>query len=388
MRHFAFLLLFLVNNFILSAQRQPDLSGIEIQIDQDYLADFLRQNDNEFENPHEGENYTIALRIGIYGEYANSYYLGLPWVREKVDFVLDNFLYNGDFRQKQIYHNFVLSMNGFGPTHISVDTEAYDSEVSDGYRLVDDRPFSTYLGFRSSRRLVGTKRFVHSARLFDMGFNSSFAFGLGGTGIGRGIDKIFGIKRPDGRLWKRDESAPYPTGEVIKNVLPIFLYSVSSEVALWSPIRKIVFQVRPEINLGYYTNLAFGIDLGKVMSVEPVINKLSYTDNNNPSTPVVNDETMGFSLVGGATVRAVLYNYHLNGVYGKSKGNYYSFADTRKIVFESYVGAKLQIMQSVDIIFAINWRSSEIKSDFKNNVLWGTIGLKYLMGPAGEGCYD
>jgi len=170
--------------------------------------------------------------------------------------------------------------------------------------------------------------------------------------------------------------------------MPLFLYSVSSEVALWSPIRKVVFQIRPEINIGYYTNLAFGFDFGKVMSVEPVINKLSYTDTNNPSSPVVNDESMGFSLVGGATIRGVLYNYHLNGLYGKSKGHYYSFGDTRKFVFESYVGLKLQINQAVDIIYSVNWRSSEIKSDFKNSVLWGTIGVKYLMGPAGVGCYD
>ncbi len=372
----------------LIGQREPDLSGIELQIDQDVLADFLRQSDENESNPFYGDNYTTALRIGIYGEYANSYYLGLPWLREKIDYLSDNILYRGDFREKQRSHNFVLTLNGFSPAHISADTEEYDQAVSEGYNLADDRPFSTYLGFRSSRRLVGTKRFVHSAKLFDVGFNTSFAFGLGGTGIGRGIDRILGFNRPEGTLWKRDESAPYPTGEVIKNVLPIFLYSVSSEIGVWTPIKKVVFQVRPELNLGYYTNVAIGFDFGKVMNVEPVIDHLAYTDTNNPSLALVNDESMGFSLVGGATVRAVLYNYHLNGLYGSSKGNFYTFADTRKIVFESYVGVKLQISQTIDITYSINWRSSEIKSDFQNNVLWGTIGVKYLMGPAGVGCYD
>ena len=388
MRNLAIIFFSLSISSLLFGQREPDLSGIEIQIDQDYLADYLRKNEDNVENPHYGENYTTALRIGIYGEYANSYYLGLPWVREKADIPLDNFLYKGDFREKQQSHNFVFTMNGFSPSHISADTDAYNGAVFDGYSLNQDRPFSTYLGFRSSRRLVGTKRFVHSARLFDMGFNTSFAFGLGGTGVGRGIDKILGINRPDGVLWKRDESASYPTGEVIKNVLPVFLYSVSSEVALWSPIRKVVFQIRPELNLGYYTDVAFGIDFGKVMNVEPVIDNLSYTDTNNPSLAIVNDDSMGFSLVGGATARAVLYNYHLNGLYGKSKGHYYSFANTRKLVFESYVGVKVQIMQTIDITYSVNWRSSEIKSDWKKNVLWGTIGIKYLMGPAGVGCYD
>ena len=388
MKYLALLFLSLLANSISFAQREIDFSGVELQIDQDYLADYLRDSEDDSKERFDGENYTTALRIGIYGEYANSYYLGLPWVREKIDIVLDNLLYRGDFREQLRSHNFVFTMNGFSPTHISADTDAYDDAVVDGYRLIDDRPFSTYLGFRSSRRLVGTKRLVHSARLYDMGFNTSFAFGIGGSGVGRGIDKIFGINRPDGELWKRDESAPYPTGEVIKNILPLFLYSLSSEIAVWTPIRKVVFQIRPEVNLGYYTDVAFGVDFGKVMSVEPVIDNLSYTDTNNPSLAIVNDESMGFSLVGGATIRAVLYNYHINGLYGKSKGNYYSFGDTRKFVFESYVGLKLQILQTVDITYSVNWRSSEFRSEFKKNVLWGTIGIKYLMGPAGVGCYD
>lgn len=372
----------------LNAQREVDLSGIEIQIDQDYLADFLRKKEDNRQNPFYDKNYTTALRLGIYGEYANSYYLGLPWVREKLDIILDNFLYRTNFSEKIQSHNFVLTMNGFSPTHISSETDAFETAVSEGYRLEEDRPFSTYLGFRSSRRLVGSKRIIHSAKLYEMGINTSFAFGLGGTGIGKGIDKILGVNRPDGILWKRDESVDYPTGEVIKNILPVFLYSVSSEISLWVPLPKVVFQVRPELNLGYYTNLGFGVDFGKVMNVEPVINKLSYTDTDNPGTAIINDEDMGFSLVGGGTVRAVLYNYHLNGLYGKSKGHYYSFKDTRKFVFEAYVGLKLQIMQKIDITYSINWRSSEIRSDFRNNVLWGTIGVKYLMGPSGVGCYD
>ena len=78
----------------------------------------------------------------------------------------------------------------------------------------------------------------------------------------------------------------------------------------------------------------------------------------------------------------------MNGLYGLSNGHFYSFADTRKVVFEAYVGLKIQILQKVDITYSVSWRSSEIRSDFRNNVLWGTLGVKYLMGPAGVGCYD
>lgn len=371
------------------AQPQVDLAGIEISIDQDGFADWVRKTNEEEENPFYDDNYTVALRIGIFGEYANSYYLGLPWVREKIDgFLIDNLLYNGDFRQKQESHNFVFTANGFSPTHISDEVAEYDDAVANGYSLFNDRPFSTFTGFRSTRRLEGTKRFVHSAKLFEMGVNTSFAFGLGGLGMAKGIDNLFGGRRVDGNLWKRDEDKPYPTGQVLKNVFPLFQYSLSSEIAVWTPIRKIVLQVRPEINLGYYTDIAFGIDFGKVMSVEGVIDNLSYTDVNNPSLAKVNDDDFGFSLVGGITGRAVLYNYHLNGLYGKSKGNYYTFADTRKLIYDAYVGVKIQILQTVDITYSVNTRFSEFKSPLKVNPIWGTISLKYLMGPAGVGCHN
>ncbi len=373
----------------LSAQRQMDFAGIEISVDQDAFADWVRKNVEEgSQMPYFDKNYTTALRLGFFGEYANSYYLGLPWVRERIDYLIDNLLYKKDFRQKVESHSFVFIANGFSPTHISDEVAGFESAVANGYSLAVDRPFSSFTGFRSSRRLEGTKRFVHSARLYNLGVNTSFSFGLGGTGLARGIDNLFGFKRPDGNLWRRDESKNYPTGEVIKNVLPLVQYSLSSELAIWTPIRKVVFQIRPEINLGHYTDLAFGIDFGKVMNVEGVIDHLAYTDVNNPSNASVNDDDLGFSFVGGITGRAVLYNYHLNGVYGKSKGNYYSFGDTRKFIYEAYVGIKLQILQKVDLIYTINTRSSEFKSDFKQRNTWGTLTFKVLIGPAGEGCYD
>lgn len=381
-----FILLFLSTTLI--AQPEIDLSGIEIQVDQDYFADYLRPESDAERDKHFDDNYTVGLRVGIYGVYANSYYLGLPWVRERIDYVMDNILYRGDFRQKSQSHNFVFTVNGFGPRHINDEHEGFGFDVSRGYDLNEERPFSSFTGFRSTRRLTGTKRFVHSARLFQMGVNTSLSFGLGGVGLARGVDNLLGFKRPEGILWRRDESKPYPTGEVIKNVLPVFMYSVSSEIAIWTPIRKVVLQVRPELNLGTYTDVAVGIDFGKVMSVEGVIDNLSYTDTNNPSTDIVNDESMGFSLVGGVTGRAVLYNYHLNGLYGRSKGNFVTFADTRKFIWEGYVGMKIQILQRVDVTYSVNFRAQEFKAPFTYNTLWGTIGIKYLMGPSGVGCHN
>ncbi len=386
---FSVFVLFIGLSCSLHSQQQLDFAGAEISIDQDAFADWVRKkSEAEGDLPYFDKNYTVALRLGFFGEYANSYYLGLPWVRERIDGIIDNVLYRQSFNEDSESHSFSFTANGFSPTHISDEVDGFNTAVANGYSLAEDRPFSTFTGFRSSRRLVGTKRFVHSAKQYQMGINTSFSFGLGGTGLARGIDNLLGFRRPNGNLWQRDESKDYPTGEVIKYILPLVQYSISSEIAVWTPIRKVVLQVRPELNLGHYTDLAFGLDFGKVMNVEGVIDHLAYTDVNNPSNASVNDEDIGFSIVGGITGRAVLYNYHLNGVYGASKGNSYSFADTRKFFFEAYAGVKLQIYQKVDLIYAINTRSSEFRSAFVQRNTWGTLTLKVLLGPAGEGCYD
>ena len=79
MKYFLPLFFLLFSTFLLS-QPEIGLSGIEIQIDQDYFADYLRPKSNADTDKYFDDNYTVGLRIGIYGEYANSYYLGLPWV--------------------------------------------------------------------------------------------------------------------------------------------------------------------------------------------------------------------------------------------------------------------------------------------------------------------
>ncbi len=373
----------------LYSQRQVDFAGLEISMDQDYFADWIRPDAEEVSRtPYFDKNYAAALRVGFFGEYANSYYLGLPWVRERLDYLIDRRLYRRGFSEDKESHSFFFIANGFSPTHISDEGDGFDEAVANGYDLANDRPFSSFTGFRSSRRLEGTRRIIHSAKVYHMGINSSFSFGLGGTGLARGVDNLLGFGRPNGNLWRRDESKPYPTGEVIKNVLPLVQYSLSSELAVWTPFRKVVLQIRPEMNLGHYTDLAFGIDFGKVMNVEGVIDHLAYTDVNNPSNASINDEDIGFSFVGGITGRAVLYNYHLNGVYGLSKGNYYSFEDTRNFIYEAYVGMKLQLFQKVDIIYSINTRSAEFNSTFQQRNTWGTLTFKVLLGPAGVGCYD
>lgn len=364
--------------------QEYDLSGIEISIDQDNFADFLR------EDGYLGDrNYAVSLRLGIYGQYANSIYLGLPWVREKIDgFLIDKILFNKGFSQDKISHNFALTINGFSPSHISDEVDRFQEAIDLGYQLQNDRPFSSFTGFRSTRRLEGFKRFVHSARRFDMSINTSFVFGFTSLGLVKGVENLFGGNRPNGNLWSVDDTKPYPTGQIMTAPLPIILYSISTELVVAKPLRKVLLQIRPELNLGSYTNIGFGIDFGKVMNVEPLIDNLSYTDINNPSLIVVNNENLGFSIVGGVTGRVIIYNQHMTGFFNDKKKDYNSTSSLNRFQLEGYVGVKLQFAKKVELTFAINNRSAEFSTLERKRVMWGTLGLKYLFAEEGEGCYD
>ena len=365
------------------SSQEDDLSGVELAFDQDGFADFLR------DSPYDEHNYAISMRVGIYGAYANSTYLGLPWVREKIDgFILDRLIYKSGFREERTSHNFVFTSTGFSPSFISDETEGFDEARALGYSLADDRPFSSFTGFRSTRRIEGSKRFAHSARLFAVAFNSSFTFGFASLGLPQGLDNLLGGRRADALLWDEDSSKPYPTGQLIKKAIPLFLYSVSTEVAVLQPLRKVLVQVRPELNLGYYTNIGLGIDIGKVMNVEKLIDNLGFTDTHNPSVIKVNDDDLSFSLVGGVTARAVFHNAHLNGFYGWSDAHHYTWAETRRFLLEGHVGVKVQFVKKIEVSFSINRRTSEFNDNVKRSPMWGTIGLKYLIAEEGEGCYN
>lgn len=364
--------------------QEKDISGVELSIDQDRYADFLRDSSVV------AYNYAIGMRIGLYGEYANHTYLGLPWVRQKIDgFILDKIIENSGYRLENRSHSFVFTVNGFSPSHISDTTEVYLADVAAGYSLAADRPFSSFTGFRSTRRLEGYKLFAHSAYRLDLAINTSFTFGMGGLGLAHSIEDLFGRNRPDGILWSRDENKPYPSGQVIPKALPIFMYSISAEAVVLRPLRKIALQLRPELNLGYYTDIRLGLDFGKVMNVERNVDNMGYTDTNNPALVSVNTENIGLSVVAGMTAKLVLYNAHLNGLYGRSSGDhYYSLADTKRLVLDGYVGIKLQLFKKIEFDFSINSRTAEFSDTSNRRTRWGTLTFKYLLAPEGEGCYN
>jgi len=365
--------------------QEENLTGIELAFDSDSFADGIRDTSEVADR-----NYTTALRIGIYGAWADHNYLGLPWVRRKIDgFVIDKLIERSGFIKDRTSHNFVFIANGFSPSYINDIDSTYVQAVNAGYDFSQDRPFSSFTGFRSTRRIEGKKRLAHSAYEYNLAVNSSFTFGFASFGLAQRTDNWFKNGRPEAVVWERDESKDYPTGQVIPRALPLFMYSLSGEAAFFQPFRKILFQVRPELNLGYYTNVGVGLDIGKVMNVEKHVDNMGYTDTNNPSVAVVNNESIGLSITGGASVRAVLYDAHLNGLYTRSAGHFIGFSDMRKFQWEGHLGIKLQLLKKIEITYSVSRRSAGFRNDIvSRNPIWGTIGLKYLIGEPGEGCYN
>lgn len=365
------------------AAQEYDLTGLEMSIDQDYFSDFLR------DTTRVNDNYAISLRLGFYGAWANNPNLGLPFVRQKIDgFLIDDILYNTGFREERRSHNLVFTINGFSPQHINNQTEQFVQDSINGYTHFEDRPFSSFTGFRSTRRLEGNKLFAHSARRLDMAINSSFTFGFASIGLARNVENLFGARRPDGILWEETDSLPYPTGQVNRTLMPVFMYQLAAEAVVWRPVNKLVFQVRPELSLGYYTHLGLGFDIGKVMNVERMVDNLGYTDTHNPGVLVVNNEYLSLAISAGATARLVLYNAMLSGWFGWGDDHYISFSDTKRLIYEAHAGIKLQMFKRLEINFSVNTRSSEFNLAQGRRTSWGTFGLKVLLAEEGEGCYN
>ena len=368
---------------MLGAQER-DIAGFEITLDQDHLADFLLESTNlELLS----RNYTIGMRISVFGYDTDNDILGLPYVRKKIEsFAVDPILDDLGLNVEQLRHDLAFITNGFTPQHISDENVAFQLATDAGYDLSADRPFSSFFGFRSSRRYEGTKIGATTGRKTDYALNSSFTFGIAGVGVPElmqrffnGVDN-FGATRPVPTLWDRDTSKSIPTGQALPFGFPLPMYSLSVESVIWKPIKTFQLQLRPDVNVGYYTNLGLGFDLGKVMIGERFIDNLGYTDTNNFSVLTIAKGHFAYSLVAGGSARLVLYNAHINGLFGLGDRHYIPFADTRKIVLEGYAGGKVQIYNYVEFTASISTRTPEIKSTNDQQLhYWATMTMKVIL---------
>lgn len=361
--------------------QERDFSGAELALDQDHYADFFSSGAKT------SRNYSIGFRVTMFGYETDNDRLGLPYIRRQLDeFLVKPYLRSISFRHETELHDISFIANGFTPQHISDETELFSLVNGSSYSLDADRPFSSFTGFRSTKRFEGNKLFSTSAKKVDFAVISTFSFGFAGFGIANALQNFFhgndafGTERPQPTLWKKDDAKAYPTGQVFSWGFPLMLYTLSAEAVVWKPIKTFQFQLRPEFNLGYYTNFGFGFDLGKVMRGEKFIDNLGYTDTNNASILSVARGYFAYSLVAGGTARFVLYNAHLNGLYSLSRGHYIDFENTRHLVLEGYAGAKIQIMNIAEFMISVTTRTPEIKSTNEQELhYWATMSAKFIL---------
>jgi hypothetical protein len=363
--------------------QERDIAGFELVLDQDHYADFLLPSVLP-----QGRNYTIGGRVTVFGYKTDNDKLGLPYVRKQIEgFVVKPILKDLQFRLEQLRHDISFIANGFTPTHISDETSVYNVDRRDtGYELAADRPFSSFTGFRSTRRYEGSRITATTGRKIDYALNSSFTFGVAGLGLTELVQKFFhgidnfGTSRPVPTLWETDETKDIPTGQALPAGFPLFMYSLSVESVVFRYKKILQLQLRPDVNIGYYTNVGFGFDIGKVMKGEKFIDNLGYTDTNNFSILSVADDYFAYSLVAGGSARIVLYNAHINGLYGLGDRHFIPFNNTRKIVLEGYVGAKMQFIKYLELTASLSTRTPEIKStNEQRNHYWATLSLKVLL---------
>ena len=73
MYRLSLLLLFIGICLVPGYSQEENLTGVELAFDSDSFADGIRESDEVADR-----NYTTALRLGIYGAWAEKDYLGLP----------------------------------------------------------------------------------------------------------------------------------------------------------------------------------------------------------------------------------------------------------------------------------------------------------------------
>lgn len=364
----------------LGAQEEQYFSGISGSLDLDHLADYT------IEGPFGDKNYQFAMQGTIHGRVADEDLLFVPRLRDLIDRwavfpYLDKLLYRPDASQ----HQLSLILEGFTPAFVSDETPLYPFAVADGYRLADDRPFSSFFGLKFSKDYHGHRIQAKSARRMDVKISTSLSIGVAGSGLVNAFQKVlhendaFGTSRPVPNLWKRDETKDISSGEVLPSGFPLLMYSVSAQAVLFKPVSFLQVDGLGRVDLGYQTGLAMGLEIGKTKKGVKTLSSERYSNTVTPALLHRSKEYFAFNFVVGGQARFILYDAHLNGLYNISDRHHISFYDTKKFVFEAYASANVQVLRSVEVYVGINGRTAGFKNARRNQFYWMSIGAKLLM---------
>lgn len=331
-----------------------NVSGFYIYSDQDV---FLKKF-------NEDRNYTMGLHLGVFGPFADENYLGIPFLRKKVDhfFGFDSIHCENDPLTRA---SVVLYGSGYTPLAI---------EQTDP--IIGDRPYASLLMLGAGYLSVNEPSNYSLLTEFNLGM-----LGLNHAKEAQSYihkNHWFGSTRPVPQGWHNQISNG---GE------PTLLYRIVFRRMLfqndWSKsirnYRMHRFQVTGigEGMLGYYTNVALGMEARTGLFSNPFWEMVSGTSTgmNQYPNPKKKPPAVEIFAFGALRARLVGYNALLQGQFRKSVYRMKA-SEINRVIGEYEWGIGLRLWNIQLLYGIIAGRTPEYTGDFARPHIWGNALLR------------
>ena len=347
---------------------EKGISAFTIFSDQDFFAKSL----------NEDRNYTMGFKITLHGKGLNENWLILPIFRKGLDYLTTP-------KPKGVEGESFYSMSLKGSAFTPLDLCTPSLEVNP-----DDRPFSFVLGLSSSRRIefdytdnggvsvIGGKGCGNK----DFAISSSVHLGVLGLDIGKGFQTwahevhLFGSTREVPCMWDDQIGEGGELTGLVNVSIEKPLFNIEDKVQL-SNLRVLISGMS-EINLGYYTNMALGLDVGIGRFTE---NFLAADDlfDSSMNSEMTTSPLGAWRIVGGVRYRGVAYNALLTGQ-GKEEGHTLASDQVERFLWEYYLGIRLIPLAGIEIVYLpLVTRSPEFDTPLSSRHYWGAISITFKL---------
>jgi hypothetical protein len=341
---------------------QTNLRSVSFTTDQDVIV-----------AGNQDRNYTMGVQFSVTSSIAferNNYYV-LPWMRKRIDYLFGLKDINQDSLFIQPFSSTISILgSGFTPldlTKINIDPE--------------DRPYGSLVVIGSTRTTaMNEEASVESGELEPpkkYAVSTGLYIGMLGLPVAKNVQSYihenhwFGSTRPVPEGWQNQISNG---GE------PTLLYHyqmITPLVTLEEDcMKRFETTIDGGVQLGYYTNLSFGLNtrLGKFDS--PYWALCNILDNANQAPDCSTRKKIKWNIILSARLRYVAYNALLQGQFKKSAYTL-SRDNVSPFVVEAFCGIEATFYNRVTINFRpINIRTSEFAYANRNHA-WGSFGISY-----------
>ncbi|MBC7776331.1 MAG: lipid A deacylase LpxR family protein [Phycisphaerae bacterium] len=330
-------------------------TGFYFYTDQDFFVDKY----------NEDRNYTMGVNLGIFGPVADQNFLGMPWLRKKVDKfsgVDQHHCANNQFN----FPGFSVFVSGFTPLNLDTLNP-----------IIGDRPYASLVCLSSS--------YVSANRLMGWAVLSELNVGMLGLQLAPDFqikvheEHWLGSTRPTPRGWHNQISNG---GE------PTLMYRIGYrkrlleqfwKVEKWPNAKRFQLIGTAETMLGYYTNASVGVEA-----------KLGFFSNNfwemasgtslggnqqGQGQPKIKSPFVEAYLYAAFRQRVVGYNALLQGQFRRTAYRM-GASDIERLVGEYDLGIGARIWKINIQLGVISGRSPEYRGDYARPHIWGSFLLR------------